>query len=262
MSVKVECPYFEGYKCRSEGNRKKCIDSNDKMWFYKCADLNSRNNYKEAIAHYKQTDFDVRSEIKPRETFPKRNDNCNMEKSINTTKRKENNYNEDFLCRCWYLCATGKCTSKTCERAYNDLNTIYHIVDYQIPPRKGSCGRVDLVIEGENKIFLTEVKPPKGNNETLLRMICEILSHSAYLVKNTCYYRYIEEEANPDYRCEIVKGLDGFAMNIFPAILFFKGSPQEVEYHSSNTEIDEIIKDRKIKVFVCDKDTMLIEALN
>ena len=48
-----------------------------------------------------------------------------------------------------------------------------------------SIGEIDLVLKQGDILYATEVKPYKGNKETLLRMVAEILTYTAGDTQNT-----------------------------------------------------------------------------
>ena len=252
---KINCKIkgFGNYTCRSKGNAEKCGGV-----FYKCADLNSKRYYKEAIEHFKLVEQEMiaYNENLACEDFDKLKDRkkCNgdlLKTDRKTQETSKENINEDFICRCYYLCYTGKCTIN-CPRRFNSPDGEYQIVDYQMPPKKGNCGKIDLVITDNTNIYLTEVKPPVGNDETLLRMICEILTHTSYLKLNKHFHKYI----NDRHKINIDES------KVYPAIMFFSDSKQLEEYENCEKEILEIINKNNIKVFECNAETKRIYKKN
>ena len=112
---------------------------------------------------------------------------------------------------------------------YKIVDSKYSICDYEDPPfyEGDGIGEVDLVLTDGKKYYATEVKPHhkdgvKDNNETLLRMIAEILT-----------YTY----DNPKYE---------------KAIAFFNNTNQEREYNAleENSLLKQIIKEASIHVFL------------
>lgn len=116
----------------------------------------------------------------------------------------------------------------------------YKIVEYQVPAYYsngngdiGGIGEIDLVLQqGEDK-FAVEVKPPHGNQDSLLRMIAEILTYTLGFPEGK-YHK---------------------------AIGFFKDSYQYQRYFESREKykvvkerIDRILKDEKITVFCFERD--------
>ena len=91
-------------------------------------------------------------------------------------------YTEKRLCKCmYYLNSTH---SKRCDKcAFRDRFEVvgdYQITDYEVPAYYygDGIGEIDLIISKDNICYATEVKPYKGNNETLLRMIAEIMTYT------------------------------------------------------------------------------------
>ena len=81
----------------------------------------------------------------------------------------------------YYLNSTH---SKKCEKcAFLDRFEVigdYRITDYEVPAfyYGDGIGEIDLVISKDDIHYATEVKPYKGNKETLLRMIAEIMTYT------------------------------------------------------------------------------------
>lgn len=267
------CPLGLG-ECTSSKNKESCQSK-----FYKCNKVNTSKYYLDCIEKFLsdpdiiyigekkfRTDFgamDNRSQPDCRVVSGKPRKPMGKEKKP-TDSDPENN-DEDFICRCYYRCYNGKCNEKCGRRFDAPVNSEYKVIDYQIPllnDKVNSCGKVDIVLrkDGENKIYLTEVKPPKGNNETLLRMILEILTYSQYLVDNDEFKKY----------CNTKHGVN--APEILPAIMFFIGTLQEKEYYKRkkykehkkdiDEKISEIIKKYNISVFSCNERTKAITKLN
>lgn len=94
-----------------------------------------------------------------------------------------NTFTEPRLCRCLYYrhsAYPSPCEQCAFEQRF-DLVGDCRITDYQVPAYycgKG-IGAIDLIICKEGIEYATEVKPYKNNNETLLRMIAEILTYTA-----------------------------------------------------------------------------------
>lgn len=91
-------------------------------------------------------------------------------------------YTEKRMCICmYYLSSTHP---KRCDKcAFRDRFEIvgdYQITDYEVPAYYygDGIGEIDLIISGDDVRYATEVKPYKGNNETLLRMIAEIMTYT------------------------------------------------------------------------------------
>lgn len=261
-------------ECTSIKNKVSCQSK-----LYKCSKVNTGKYYLDCIKKFLsnrkiilieekkfRTDFSVMyNRAQPDCRVVNGKPRKPMGKEKTPTDIDPENNNEDFICRCYYRCYNGKCNEK-CERLFDaPINSEYKIIDYQIPPlndKVKNCGKVDIVLhkDGENRIYLTEVKPPKGNNETLLRMILEILTHSQCLVDNDEFKKY----------CNTGYGIN--APEISSAIMFFTGTPQETEYYKRkkykthkkeiDEKISEIIKKYNISVFSCNERTKIITKLN
>lgn len=147
-------------------------------------------------------------------------------------------YTEKRLCKCLYY--YNSANSKECESCQfanrYKVSGNYLIEDYEVPAYYygDGIGEIDLVITDGIDHYATEVKPAKdefdpadkGNQETLLRMIAEILT-----------YTY------------------GYPVGKYkPAIAFFEGTAQEAEYLHLPYEMKELIKKAQIAVFRFEKD--------
>jgi len=91
-------------------------------------------------------------------------------------------YTEKRLCKCMYYLNSKH--SKRCDKCtFQDRFYIvgdYRITDYEVPAfyYGDGIGEIDLIISKDNVHYATEVKPYKGNSETLLRMIAEIMTYT------------------------------------------------------------------------------------
>lgn len=130
---------------------------------------------------------------------------------------------EKRLCRCLFFNNSDLCLYPECLLKDKFLLEAgkYKVTDYEVPAYYSSpgIGEIDLIISDGEKQYATEVKPKKGNRETILRMISEILTYTV--------------------------GYDGYEN----AIAFFEGSPQHTEYEHIGEKIKEIIEKADIKVF-------------
>lgn len=132
---------------------------------------------------------------------------------------------EKRLCKCMYY--KNSTYSKRCEDcAYTarfDLVGEYKIKDYEVPAfyYGDGIGEIDLIISDGSSLYATEVKPYKGNNETLLRMIAEIMTYTLGYPEGT-------------YK---------------KAIAFFEGTPQETEYERKEPATQELLAKADITVF-------------
>ena len=95
---------------------------------------------------------------------------------------EKRNFTEKRLCKCMYY--RNSDFSRACDKcAFQDHFEIigdYRITDYEVPAYfyGDGIGEIDLIISGSGVTYATEVKPYKGNNETLLRMIAEIMTYT------------------------------------------------------------------------------------
>lgn len=91
-------------------------------------------------------------------------------------------YTEKRLCKCMYY--RNSTYSKRCGKCafqdYFDLIGDYKITDYEVPAfyYGDGIGKIDLIISMDTVHYATEVKPYKGNSESLLRMIAEIMTYT------------------------------------------------------------------------------------
>ena len=136
---------------------------------------------------------------------------------------KSGRVTEKRICRCMFYNNSGSCSSH-CPLKDKFLLEAgrYKVTDYEVPAYYSSkdIGEIDLIISDGKKQYATEVKPKKGNSETLLRMISEILTYTV--------------------------GYNGYEN----AIAFFEGSPQQTEYENIGAKTEEIIEKADIKVFM------------
>lgn len=171
-------------------------------------------------------------------------------------KIKSDTCTEKRLCRCLYYTNTDKVEKacddcplkdKTKEGYRNKIVGDYKIVAYEyVPINKGkSIGNVDIILADDNYAYLTEVKRPTGNSESLLRMLLEIETY--YRMTELQKVRSKESGKEPDY--EQIEGIG--KKELKKAILFFKGSIQDSDYHndkfSQYTKL--LLKDNDVTVF-------------
>lgn len=141
-------------------------------------------------------------------------------------------YTEKRLCKCmYYLNSTH---SKRCDKcAFRDCFEIvgdYQITDYEVPAYYygDGIGEIDLIISKDNICYATEVKPYKGNNETLLRMIAEIMTYTEGYPAGTYQKAIAFFEKNRD---------DG------------KKTKQQEEYEAADPALFALLKKADITVF-------------
>ena len=143
---------------------------------------------------------------------------------------KGDSFTEKRLCKClYYRNSPYKKKCETCEFTTDQYNLMgnYKIKDYEIPAfyYGDEIGEIDLVICGENITYATEVKPYKGNSETLLRMVAEIMTYTL---------------GYPEGKYE-------------KAIAFFEGSEQDKEYESISPKLQFLMAKANITVFRFEK---------
>ena len=102
-------------------------------------------------------------------------DNCEGFTSSRPTEKR--------FCKCLFF-LNGD-SAKQCEKCkYHErfalVGNEYQIKDYEVPSfyYGDGIGEIDLVIQEGNVLYATEVKPYKGNSETLLRMVAEIMTYT------------------------------------------------------------------------------------
>lgn len=148
------------------------------------------------------------------------------------SKLTGNSFTEKRLCRCMYYknstyqTECGVCGYQNRFKVTGD----YQIIDYEVPAfyYGDGIGEIDLIISDGVDRYATEVKPYKNNEETLLRMVAEIMTYT-----------------------------DGYEEGVYKkAIAFFEknyedGSftSQQKEYDAKESEIIELILKADITVF-------------
>lgn len=147
---------------------------------------------------------------------------------------KKDAFTEKRLCKCLYYKNGKYHNPEECgecdfphEYRYGIIGD-YFIADYEVPAfyYGDGIGEIDLVISNGKTRYATEVKPFKGNNETLLRMIAEIMTY-------TIGYSVGEYEK---------------------AIAFFEDTKQSEEFENPVSEIKELIQKAGITVFCFKKE--------
>ena len=132
---------------------------------------------------------------------------------------------EKRICRCLYYRNsnhTKHCDACKYQQGRCGIEGDYRIKDYEVPAHydgKG-IGEIDLLIEGQDGIYATEVKPPQGNSECILRMIAEILTYTL--------------DSDKGYK---------------KAIAFFENTPQSEEYGVLKPTVKELLIRADIAVF-------------
>lgn len=141
-------------------------------------------------------------------------------------------YTEKRLCKCMYYL---NCThSKNCDTCLfrNRFGLIgdYRLTDYEVPAfyYGDGIGEIDLIISDDSTDYAVEIKPYKGNNETLLRMITEIM---------TC------TEGYPTGKYK--KAIAFFEKNRDSG----EKTPQQKEYEAADTALFALLKKADITIF-------------
>lgn len=142
---------------------------------------------------------------------------------------KKNSFTEKRLCKCLYY-RNGKYHNleecQKCDFPHEYRHSIigdYSITDYEVPAfyYGDGIGEIDMIISDGRIQYATEVKPLKGNNETLLRMVAEIMTYTA-----------------------------GYPAGKYEkAIAFFEGTKQAAEFENPAPEIKELLSKAGIVVF-------------
>ncbi len=144
---------------------------------------------------------------------------------------KGNRFTEKRFCKCLYYRNGKYYNSEECRECdfadRFDITGNYRITDYEVPAYfygKG-IGEIDLIISDGKTQYATELKPYKGNEETLLRMIAEIMTYTIGYPTG----KYIK------------------------AIAFFEGTKQAAEFEEAVPEIKELLTKANITVFRFEK---------
>lgn len=154
---------------------------------------------------------------------------------------------ERRFCKCLYATNNDKVT-KNCSNCIlaNQQSNGYHcaiggnfkVVWYEYVPilGKGShIGNVDLILADDSFIYLTEVKPATGNEETLLRMFAEIETYYREVLKGKDTQQYKEVFGDKPIR---------------KAILFIENSPQHKAYKDGAENTKKLLRLFGITVFL------------
>ena len=255
---RTDCPFKE---CRltKEGNCK------GGFYLYRCTNLNCKSEdiYKNAIEVV--TNGNHFSKLEKCGTRTNWKFYKNRISEVKKAKRENDNHacggcrdkkTEAFECRCAYLCG-----HKDCEHGTKWGGTNYEILYYQLPVSDKYDGKVDLVIRKVNtkEIYLTEYKPSRlASSESLLRMICEIVSYRQTADKGCLeFFNGIYEDNNLGITVD----------NIHTAIMFNATtadgvkSPQKDEYGKKDEGIRSLLKKYHITVFelTADKDIVCLD---
>ena len=147
------------------------------------------------------------------------------------SRLKGNRITEKRFCKCLYY-RNGKyhnpeeCRECDFKDRFNIIGN-YRITDYEVPAYfygKG-IGEIDLIISDGKTQHATELKPYEGNEETLLRMIAEIMTYTIGYPEG----KYVK------------------------AIAFFQGTKQNDEFEKAAPEIKELLAKANITVFRFEK---------
>lgn len=135
------------------------------------------------------------------------------------------NSTEKQICRCMYYRNSeyrSQCNDCALIKLRRHIAGEYRIIDYEVPSHYygDGIGEIDLLIGDGETTYATEVKPPKGNSETLLRMVAEIMTYTA-----------------------------GNQEGYKKAIGFFEDSDQDTEYVSISPEMELLLREADITVF-------------
>lgn len=142
------------------------------------------------------------------------------------------NFTEKRLCKCmYYFNSPYKKRCKRCsftKRFKINNESEYKITDYEVPAYYygSGIGEIDLIISKDGINYATEVKPYKGNRETILRMIAEIMTYTAgsdKYKKAIAFFEINRENGNK--------------------------SAQQYEYENASPELLALIKKADITVF-------------
>ena len=243
-----DCPFGAGY-CRSENNRKECQNGE---FFYRCADLNSKNYYQKALNKALQYDFDCVQSFGERKKWDFYRDRKKKEDNGEACEGCREKNTEAFECRCQYLRANGKCLQQSAKKTWSE-GSKYSILYYQLPVSDRYNGKVDLVLKtkGADELFMTEYKSDrKETPERLLRMICEIVTYCKTVKKGAIEFFGGKRGKWSGEKLVLEE------KNIHPAIMFKEGSPQHLEWLERKSEIGFLIEKNDISVFIVKDETI------
>lgn len=142
-------------------------------------------------------------------------------------------YTEKRLCKCLYFRNGKYHLPAECERCdfqeRYDLIGRYKIADYEVPAYYygPGVGKIDLILsDSEGSIlYAAEAKPNLGNDETLLRMVAEIMTYTL-----------------------------GYPADKYQkAIIFFEGTAQDMEYDRADPTMRALLNSACITVFRFEK---------
>lgn len=144
---------------------------------------------------------------------------------------KGSRFTEKRFCKCLYYRNGKYHNPEECRKCdfvdRFDVTGNYQITDYEVPAYfygKG-IGEIDLIISDGKTQYATELKPYKGNEESLLRMIAEIMTYTI-----------------------------GYPAGKYAkAISFFEGTKQNAEFEKAIPEIKELLAKADITVFHFEK---------
>jgi len=89
---------------------------------------------------------------------------------------------EQQICRCMFYYGKNETHSRKCQfkRKWRHIPDDVDIIDYETPmPYKiEKIGKIDLCLKYDKRIYGVEVKPPENNDETISRMVSEILTYT------------------------------------------------------------------------------------
>ena len=143
---------------------------------------------------------------------------------------------EKRICKCLYYYNNKEITQTNCQNCvesgdYFRLKIVgdYKIINYEVPPiKKGQgIGEIDILLTDGKFIYPTEVKP-YSSNETLLRMLCEIITY--------CEEGVVLPSQIKDYKNLPIK----------TAIAFFEGSNQDIAFSDDS---EGVYTKKLIKLF-------------
>jgi len=164
-------------------------------------------------------------------------------KECKNVQREKKKRSEKRLCHCLALYDAFKTQCRECPLrtlpGFGKRIRNAEVVDYEIPV--ADCKRnIDLLLRYNDEYYCVEFKP-RENEESILRMVAEILTYCAVLTRNECTSCAFTNKYN--VRPELCK----------KAILFEEDSIQEKEWsrdyrYSACDRLREIIREQDIAV--------------
>lgn len=161
-------------------------------YFYKRADVKVKSKYLDLAKELIKEDVILQGiKIVPRENFSYVHNTCDFSDGVSTRRT------EKRLCRCLVnfekqgvqkSCGTC-CMKKThhlAKKVRGGKGVECRFLDFEVPVSPcadDKIGEIDLILAFDGEVYATEFKP-SWNTESILRMIAEIVTYSAFVSKS------------------------------------------------------------------------------